>query len=487
MAKIPLYQSKEQLTSVSPEAVRQNPYQAVSQTGKDLQVAGEAIGQAHNVIRQAYDFQQVGTAKLKTLEGMTALETKASQDGDNTGDFSQYDGEFQRIKADTLKGITNPAVKAKFAMDFDLQAAQTKTQISAMFRKNMVNKGLADLGTMNEYYTNEYAKSGGDPSYIEDMGKNIDAYVSKGFIGADDAQKLKVATIRKAQEQSFISDAKTDKELAKKKIAGGAYGFDAKETETALATLVHYKELEDKNTLIDKIDSRYNLVDAIAQGKEDVYNLSPQAQQMVDNDEILSSAVSKAKQSKTGYLTETTEAENYVKVFDEASKATDRDALSSLATSMIYRDKNINSDKLGLVLFYAGQKAKNLNLSQKILEPIGNETTPEQVQALQTDAGINAISRWAKATNVSVKDHSKVIFDYLEKVKAGAKPYEAINLVINNANLRLHTGMTGYPKEGQLVQDAYGNRGMAFPDGTVKPMAVSKPKTEKKAVSFEEL
>lgn len=224
MGRIPLYQSKEQLSVISPQAVRESP-QAAGQMGRDLQVAGNAVTEAHDTIRKAYDWQQVGSAKLKTLEGMTALETKALQDGDNTGDFSQYDGEFQRLKTETLKGISNPSVKAKFAMDFDLQAAQTKTQISAQFRKNMVNKGIADLGTMNEYFTNEYAKTG-DPSYIENMGKNIDAYVSKGFIAADDAQKLKTANTLKAKDAQFIFDKESNPALAQEKLKANTYGFD---------------------------------------------------------------------------------------------------------------------------------------------------------------------------------------------------------------------------------------------------------------------
>jgi hypothetical protein len=454
--------------------------------GRDLQGAGEAITQAHDTIRKAYDYQQEGEFKLGVYEDMGALETRAQADVNNTGDRSTYDSAMNVSKANRLKGVTDPQLKSKLAMDFDLQAAQTKSSINTIFRKNMVSKGQAVTQSWSDKLVDN-----GSPRATEELTKLWDNAKAKGFYDADTAYRLKSVAIDKNNWNAFTQIAKTRGiDAAKTAVANKEVSLNQDQAEKSLSYLNNLKNLEDKNAVIDKIDSRYNLVDAIAQGKEDVFDLSPQAQAMVDNDEILSAAVAKARQSKSGYLTETTEAENYVKVFDEASKATDRDALSSLATSMIYRDKNINSDKLGLVLFYAGQKAKNLNLSEKILEPIGNETTPEQIKALQIDAGVNAISRWAKAGNVSTKNHSAVIFDYLEKVKTGSNPRETLNIVINEANLRLHTGMSGYPKAGQLVQDAYGRRGLAMPDGSVQPVAVSKPKNENKeskAIAFEDL
>jgi len=206
----------------------------MAQGGRDMQVAGEAITQAHDTIRKAYDFQQVGSAKLKALEGMTALEQKAQEDGDNTGDLTHYNSEMNRIKSDVLGGITNPAVRSKFELDFDLQAAQTRTQITAQFRRNMVGKGLANLDTMNKYFMNEYAQSG-DASYLEDMGRNIDTYVSENFINADDAQKIKDKTTKDARHANFIYDMQSNPAVAGEKLASNAYGFDVEKLGKAKA------------------------------------------------------------------------------------------------------------------------------------------------------------------------------------------------------------------------------------------------------------
>jgi len=251
MAKIPLYSSKEQLTTVSPQAVRESP-QAAGQFGRDLQGVGNAMTQAHDTIRQAYDFQQVGSAKLKTLEGVNAITARAEADGDNTGDLSKYESDFQTLKSDTLKGITNPSVRAKFAMDFDLQASQTKTQITSLFRKNMVSKGLANLSMMNEHSVSEYAKTG-DISYLEDMGKNIDSYVTQGFITADDGQKRKSAAGESASWNRLVSLSNTSIAEAKEYVSTNPGNMDAKTLDSATKYLER-KSLEVENDTTEELD-----------------------------------------------------------------------------------------------------------------------------------------------------------------------------------------------------------------------------------------
>jgi len=144
------------------------------------------------------------------------------------------------------------------------------------------------------------------------------------------------------------------------------------------------------------------------------------------------------------------------------------------------------------VLFYAGQRANNLNLSEKILTPIGKETTLEQIKGLQMDAGINAISRWARSGSVDIKEHSNAISDFTTRVKGGEKPLEALNIILRNANIKLHPEMITYPKEGQELIDTYGQRGIAYPDGTIKYAPAPKLKMPQKAetkgaLKFEEL
>lgn len=239
MAKIPLYQSKEQLTTVSPQGVRESP-QAAGQLGRDLQGAGNALTEAHNVIRQAYDFQQVGSAKLKTIEGTNAIEQKALADGENTTDLSSYESDLSRLKADTLKGISNPAARAKFEMDFDLQAAQTRTKVKAIFWNRVKEKSIANLTAQNEHFKNEYAETG-DASLLKAMELNTDTYVKAGIIGADDAEKIKIKIVTDAKYNNFLSEYRANPIESEKKFNSGGYGLDI---ETAEKARVRLKELK---------------------------------------------------------------------------------------------------------------------------------------------------------------------------------------------------------------------------------------------------
>jgi hypothetical protein len=523
--KIPVYQTEESINptasrpanipEVNPAASGVNVSEAQQKLGQvaqagALKVGGEVI---EHIDRENLYKAKEGADRL-FIEASTKLQNKLFSTGTKTitqdnKNFDMPEGLLNRIRTQTdgateefdrfaidLKNEYLPQIK-----DARVQSAFLKSLDSRIltYRDNVIQHQIkegneASKDNLSAIISSEMAtfpmmKEEDKLKSIDNLNTRIDEQYKRGVLSYNEAKNQK----DDIQDELFRQDTKlySNEDMANRVKSGRYKWSDGKKVDTALSTLNHYKELADKNTLINKIDNRFNLVDAISQGKEDIYNLSKPMQILVDNDEILSAAISKARQSAQGYLTDTTEAENYVKVFDEASKATDRDSLSTLAASMIYRDKTISPDKMGLVLFYASQSSKNKHLSKKILEPIGNETTADQIQALQLDAGINAISRWSKEVKVDVKEHSKVIFDYLDNVRKGASPRDSLNLVINNANLRLHTGMSGYPKEGQLLQDKYGNRAIGMPDGSVKPVAISKPKAkenkESKPVSFEEL
>lgn len=223
MAKIPLYSSRERLTTETP-FVRESP-QVAGQPGRDLQGVGESVSQAHGFIRQAYDFQQMETGKVKTVEIMDKVSGRAASDGRNTGDLSSYDDEIRRGKAEALSGISNPSVRARMEAAYDLQASQTRTQIIGLFRKNMQAEGLAALQVLQEKTTREYAETG-DEGYIKDLSNRIDLYVEKGFLRADAAQKIKTDTVNDARNQLFINDLQTSPKVAKERLASNFYNFD---------------------------------------------------------------------------------------------------------------------------------------------------------------------------------------------------------------------------------------------------------------------
>jgi len=451
--------------------------------GKGLEAIGGAIEKSSNYLYAKLDDARryAEKSKYEVYKTQTMADLRLAEDQElnpdgspkTDTDISSFTEKLKKAK-EGYKGIfTTKDGQMEADADWDKNSLVMSNDVLKSRYKNI---GLVAKANDAVRIRGLEASFDGSPEAEQ---KIRDAYSNRLIYDPVEADKETESALKKGRWNWFTGIVKSKGiEEARDMVTGKQFGFDSETDDKALSYLEHAKNLDDKNTIINKIDNRFNLVDAISQGKEDVYNLSPQAQAMVDGDEVLSAAVNKAKQSKQGYLTDTTEAENYVKVFDEASKVTDRDALSSLATSLIYRDKAITPDKLGLVLFYAGQRAKNLNLSEKVLSTIGNETTQEQIQALQMDAGVNRIARWSGDWDISDKEHVQTTFDFLSKVKAGEKPFEALNATIQSANLRIHPEMVTYPKEGQMLVDAKGRYSMAYPDGTIKP--IGRPATKSK-------
>ena len=464
-----------QLTTTSPNA----PMTQAGTSGQAMQVIGGAIEKSANFLYQKMDearqYAEKSKADVYRTDFMVKVRLAESQKLNPDGS-PITSSDTSALQEELKKGLDG--YKANFSSkDGEARGMEDWAKDSIAIETDVRNERYKNIGLVAK--ANDAVKVRGIEQSFDGSKEAEEAirdiYKNRLIYNPVEADTETEKALKKGRWNWFTGIVKKDGiDKARDMVTGKEFGFDSDTSDKALSYLSNAKSLEDKNTLIDKIDSRFNLVDAINQGKESIYDLSPQAKMMVDNDEILSAAVSKAQQSKQGYLTETVEAENYVKIFKEASEATDRDALSSLATSMIYRDKNITPDKLGLVLFYAQQRARNLNLSEKVLTLIGPETTKEQMLGLQLDAGVNSISSWARDWNVDIKDHSKMVADFMSRVREGEKPYAVLNDLYKTTNLRLFPDMINYPVEGQLIKDNYNNLSMAYPDGTIKTIGGEK-------------
>lgn len=227
MAKISIIQSEQRLISESPRA-RVSP-SAFGQEGRNIAAVGEAISKTHDIIRTAYDFQQTGEAKLKTLEAHAAILAQVEQDGDNTGDYTQVDSEFDRSD-EILSGIRNPAARAKYKLEHDLSKAQTRAKVTGIFREHMVSKGKANLAETNLQFIEEYAKTG-DPDLIKYKDLDVDTYVKEGFIKAEVAQKLKTETTDMAKYNNFLNEIDTPG--TEEKLETNAYGMNTKDLNKA--------------------------------------------------------------------------------------------------------------------------------------------------------------------------------------------------------------------------------------------------------------
>ena len=262
MAKIPLFQSTQPLTT-KPPSVRRDPAVA-SQFGRDIAGAGSAILQANQTIRRAYDFQQSETAKVKTIEGTDALVQKALEDGENTGDLTAYESGFQELRNSASEGITNRSVKEQFLINFDLQAAQARTKIKSIFWARMKSKGIANMDRVNAELTDEYAETA-DPKILEAMELNIDAYVNQGFIRADTAETLKTNATLKAKKSNFVWDLNNNFKNVESKLASNAYNLTLDQLKNANSVYLSEKN-RIQNEKEEDLDSLYfteDLTDAV--------------------------------------------------------------------------------------------------------------------------------------------------------------------------------------------------------------------------------
>lgn len=230
MAKIPLFQSTQPLTTKAP-SVRKDP-RVAGQLGRDIAGVGSAILQANQTIRKAYDFQQIGTAKIITIEGVDVQIQRAIEDGENTGDLTSYESAFQELRSKASEGITNPSVKRRFQLDFDLQVAQARTKIKSIFWARMKAKGIANMDQINTALTSEYAETG-DLSYLDAIKLNIDSHAKQGFIRADTAQTLKTNAVLKAKKSNFIWDLNNNFKSVESKLKNNTYNLDLEQLKNA--------------------------------------------------------------------------------------------------------------------------------------------------------------------------------------------------------------------------------------------------------------
>ena len=495
MPKIPTVQhGSTQL--VNPKVSTQSPSARQTQTigsGKGISELGSSIQQTAGALYQKMDaarryaddskarvYKTQYLADLMVEEDERRDKNSAPLTDENISDFlekaNQGKEELKKIYR-TKDGL----LKAQMDWDYDVIVASNK--ILEQRRKNnaIVAKVKDDITLQN--LALQY---NGSPEAKKEIDDIFAAEVKNDIRDSLEAHNEKKRILKSGNWNWFRRIAKVDRDKAKQMVNNGDFGFDQKETDTALSTLVHYKTLEDKDTLLNKINSRYDIVEAIVTGQEDLYELSPQAQIVADNDEVLAEALVKARQTKRGYYAEKVD-EGFVEIFKQASEAIDRDQLSTLALSTIYKNPNLHPDKLGAILFYARKKAINLQLSEKIISPIGDETTEAEMAQKQTDAGVNAISRWAKSINAPYEYHAQAIAEFMKGVQSGEKPIDIVLRVIRDSNLRLHPEMVNYPDEGQMIIDNLGNQKIAFPTGDIKPVSIKKKPIMKKPTAETEI
>lgn len=485
MARIPTISpgntqiSNPKLTTQSPQAMQTQtigPGQGIETIGKAIE---NTANDAYAKLNKARSVAQTQQAKLIAAEDIAKINSKvlAKQDIKDWNDLSEFDSDFENIKSKTSNVFTNKEDAAAFdnALSLDLVSAQS--QMRSELKKRWTREGQGRLVAQGEFNKGLYAR--GTDRALEDQLKTIDDFAKADIIYPEEAEKEKIKITNDYKRERMREVARTQGiDVAREGVEIGLYGD---EREQMLQELVHMKTLQTKDEIQAKIDGRYTVLDLLSSGKEDLYNLSPGTQAIVDADPVLSEGITKATKMKSSYYGSEAN-EDYVTSVRKASEATNRDALSALTATEILSGK-LTADKAGALIFYSAQKAKTLKLTEKELSPIGDETTEDAIKQARVDAGLNSINRWAKKVSADSSVHAKVVSKYLTGLQTGGAPYQLVDEAVRNANIELFPEMINFPKEGQMISDPMGRFSMAYPDGRVTSIgspivkATPKPKT----------
>ena len=450
MAKIPIYQSNERLTTESP-SVRRN-LQIEGQAGRNLGASGKAIVRAGQAIKDAYDFQQIEEAKLKTIEGISAIEQKAVEDGDNTGDLRPYEDDLGRLKNDVLKGISSPALKNRFSMNLDLHATQTKTKIKSIFCARMKDKGIDTMNCLNEIYVQEYAETGNKNSFTE-IENNVKKYVKMGFINADDAEKIINKTIKDAKRDSFLYDVLNDRKKAEKKLQDNEYGFDIKDMTWANNNLT-YQSNKQKYETRRKLDNLWYKGHLTYREIDDAYRKGDITQKM---------------------------RQRWIKIIDDPTYDFGTDV--GVFNDLLYKIKNPASDKVKVYgeisdAFF-GEK-----LSRDAYKELLTDITPDYVQLMnkqrnqeQTpqERGIFASIKYFFRSRFTDTEKARMAKQLIKMVAnsnySEEDIYKKAQDILRGQIKEKYPGILDFPKEGQKVIDENGNIKVVFPTGELRPVA----------------
>ena len=449
--------------------------------GKGLETIGGAVekvaSEQYQKLDEARNYAENSKADLYKVEYMAKVRLAESQrlnpDGSpiTDSDTKSFKAELEQGKNYLNSAYTNKEQLAKAINNWDKDAIVLENDVIKDRYKNISLVAQASDAEKVRKLQQNYDGSEKARQAIKD------AYSNRIIYDPLKADTLTQAALKEANWDYFTRVAKTKGvEEAKTMVVNKDFGPDF-DSDKALSYLEHAKNLEAKDAVQTKINGRFEYTQALASGQESLYNPSPKFQAVINNDPVLAEAYNNAIKSKKTYWAGKGN-EDYVNAVRRASEAKSSDALSALTASAILEGK-LNADQMGAYLFYANNRARTLQLTEKDIFPV-DVSTEESTKQAMIDAGLNSIVRWSRESGADVALHSKVTAQYLQDVQNNkGSPYDLVSRAVKAANIELNPSMINYPKEGQMFVDAYGRMGVAFPDGRVQSMGTPVSKETK--------
>jgi len=467
-----------QLQTQSQQTIRP---EGMDTSGKGIAAIGQAVeGIGSDVYQRAEAARSLGQTSQANLYARTKLAEIDAKIANKKGivdwnDISDVDADYKTIKSETSKLFSSKTDEAKFNSALDIELLNSQTSARATQKKIWAREKQGELVATRELNRIEFGR--GNDRALQATLDLYDEFAAKDIIFPEEAAAQKIALKKEFYSAKFSMDTQTmSLDKVKEKVRKGEYKDEPKDREIKLNNLVALKNLEDREEAQDKVDTRYDLIEALVGGM-DIYNMPQEWKDKIVKDDILVDVVKKA-QKGTPKVSDANK--DFVKAIKEMAEAGDQNGISKTAASAIYRLKDTNTEKLGALAYYARAIGANAPLAKKSVNPLESTvpaTLEQDIKANLIIASTNAINKWARDHKVDSDTHARAITEFIALEKQG-NAKDALSQILRKNNLVIHPEMVNYPEAGQIVRDPSGNLKLAFPTGELRPIA---PKTVKPA------
>ena len=459
-------------------------------TGEMIQKIGEGLGnKAFEIglkLKASNDATQKLVASNNFKIGMLDISSRAENDP-NYNNSAQYFKEIEKLKTDSLKGVSDPVLQQELGLDFNLGSKVGEIQVQSIFKKKGIDVAQAETLKAIDVEVNNPTEN----SLAKIQGV-LDSQVSVGNIDHKDAYTL----LQKANKDlgvnrvnDSIFNAKTSEEInaVRNAFTSGAY-------EKGGVTI----DGKEKNTMLKSIDTKAKQIEINA-------NFAERVQRQNDTHELIDlSNNSLLTPSKLEEYFKTNRISNstYKALQDTLDSPvgptanTDKKTYYDLTNSLL--KENVDPEKSMVEILKANADGKlskedakklyemHLIPSSEGFKSLANTQGGDEFTKMKQnfDSQIAAVAdkrNWFKSAfrnfneffsgvdkEKNVVGATQKLIDNItnNKIKNEDIPAEA-DKIIGQENLKSHPDWAKLPEKGKKGVDRFGNKVVVYPDGRI--------------------
>lgn len=259
MPDFPRYESRESINTGAPS----NALREKVGVGPDV---GPVIVEGLSKIAQGFattlDRSQRNTAELNFKKGMLDIMNRAENDPDYNNS-KEYFKEIEKLKGESIKGLSFGPTKHELSTDFDLQAKVAGIKIDNLYKKKII-----DLGRATALESLDLEIENPVEGWEDRIKRNINNQVESQLISRDDAYKLEKKYIETGRYNVFLNDADSgDPAEARKKLKENSYGLNRKQIKEATSYIDASEARFDEEEKQMRLDTANQAGEFLARGE----------------------------------------------------------------------------------------------------------------------------------------------------------------------------------------------------------------------------